>query len=116
MEYISGMERRAIERGLRQGMQQGMQQGVQQGLQQGLLQGIQQGQRQSAATIILRLLNRRLGALTPTGIKRIESLSVTQLETLTDALLDFSTMSDLNKWLRENGKSVSAAKATKAKK
>ena len=113
MEYISGMERRAIERGLRQGMQQGMQQGVQQGLQQGLLQGIQQGQRQSAATIILRLLNRRLGALTPTGIKRIESLSVTQLETLTDALLDFSTMSDLNKWLRENGKS---AKTTKVKK
>ena len=92
MEYISGLERRAIERGW------------------------QQGQQQTATTIALRLLNRRLGVLTPTGIKRIESLSVAQLETLTDALLDFSTMSDLNKWLRENGKSANTTKTTKAKK
>lgn len=92
MEYISGLERRAIERGW------------------------QQGQQQTAMTIALRLLNRRLGVLTPTGIKRIESLSVTQLETLTDALLDFSTMSDLNKWLRENGKTAKTAKTTKVKK
>ena len=100
MEYISGLERRAIERGMQQGMEI----------------GIAEGLHLSGATIALRLLNRRLGILTQPTIKRINALSVAKLEQLTEDLLDFSTMSDLNKWLRENGKSVSLTKATKIKK
>ena len=100
MEYISGLERRAIERGRQEGQQQ----------------GIQQGQYLTAASFSIRLLTRSLGELSPQVVKKIEKLSLAQLEKLIDALLDFSTMSDLNKWLRENGKSVTVAKTSRAKK
>ncbi len=88
MKYYSGLERRAFERGRQLGFQIGLH----------------------------AHLKRFLGDLKPTTIKRIAALPTTQLELLADALVDFSTMSDLNKWLRENGKSVTLAKTTKVKK
>ncbi|MEX0271447.1 Rpn family recombination-promoting nuclease/putative transposase [Leptolyngbyaceae cyanobacterium UHCC 1019] len=54
-------------------------------------------------SLILRLLNRRVGELTQQARSQIEQLSVPQLEDLGEALLDFSSMADLENWLRENG-------------
>ena len=61
-------------------------------------QGIQQGQ----ASLILRLLKRRLGQIESSDETRITGLSVEQLEALGDALLDFSSRDDLLAWLANN--------------
>ena len=52
-----------------------------------------------AVTMVLRLLNRRVGALTPQLQERIQQLSTPQLEDLGEALLDFSAIADLENWL-----------------
>ena len=61
-------------------------------------QGIEQGER----SLILRLLTRRIGDVTPDLQSQIQSLSLPQLESLGEALLDFSQPSDLVEWLRSN--------------
>jgi hypothetical protein len=99
MEYLSGMERRAIQRGLEKGMQQGLQQGLEQGLEQG------------AASIVLRQLLRRLGELKPSVIRRVETLPLEKLEQLSEALLDFTSAKDLKKWLKEHAPARRKAKA-----
>jgi hypothetical protein len=77
--------------GERIGFEQGMQQGVQQGVQQGEL------------TLVLRLLTCRVGGISPDIEAQIRTLSLNQLETLGEALLDFSQSSDLDDWLRLHG-------------
>lgn len=74
----------------------------QQGLQQGIQQGEQRGSLQEARSLVLRQLTRRLGNLPPNLRAPIEALSLTQLESLSEALLDFQTMADLEAWLVEN--------------
>ena len=86
-----------LEEGRQEGLQLGLQQGIEQGLQEGIKQGLQQQQ-----ALILRLLNRRVGNI-PTNLQTIiEQLSQTQLEDLTEALLDFTTLSDLSNWLESH--------------
>lgn len=70
---------------------------MEEGIQQGREQGIQQGE----LAIIQRQLIRRLGGVTPQLQERLRLLSVTQLEDLAEALLDFSTEEDLLTWLQE---------------
>ncbi|HBB36157.1 MAG TPA: hypothetical protein DC064_31375 [Cyanobacteria bacterium UBA9273] len=71
-------------------------------LQQGVQQGVQRGRQQGESTIILRLLNRRLGTINPVLQEQICSLSTFLLEELAEALLDFFTVEDLVTWLRRN--------------
>jgi hypothetical protein len=65
------------------------------GIEKGLKQGIEQGER----SLILRLLSRRVGILPSEVRSQVESLSLDQLESLGEALLDFSGSSDLEQWL-----------------
>lgn len=65
---------------------------------EGLSQGLNQGQQREAA-LVLRLLRRRLGALTAAQETRIRQLPVLELETLGEALLDFEKPADLEYWL-----------------
>lgn len=65
-------------------------------------QGIQQGI-QREVTLVLRLLNRRFGNLNATLEERVRGLSVDQLENLAEAVLDFSTETDLVNWLNRIG-------------
>jgi predicted transposase/invertase (TIGR01784 family) len=78
-----------------------LQEGLQTGLKQGLEQGLEQGKQQGEAALILRQLTRRLGtvAVPPDVQERICGLSITQLEDLSEALLDFSQPADLVSWL-----------------
>ncbi|WP_341528206.1 DUF4351 domain-containing protein [Nostoc sp. UHCC 0302] len=62
-------------------------------------EGIQRGQQQEAITLIMRQLTRRFGSLTPQLQEQIQSLPVVELENLGEALLDFSTIADLESWL-----------------
>jgi Domain of unknown function (DUF4351) len=48
---------------------------------------------------VLRRLNRKVGSVTESTCERINILSIDQLESLGDALLDFESMADLMAWL-----------------
>ena len=71
--------------------------GIEQGIQQGIQQGLQAGQ----LALIMRQLERRLGTLEPDIQTRINELSIDQLENLSEAILEFTTVQDLMTWLQE---------------
>ena len=50
-------------------------------------------------SLIIRLLKRRVGELSSDVLQRVETLSLEQLENLGEALLDFTSMDDLQVWL-----------------
>ncbi|AUT02300.1 hypothetical protein CLI64_18955 [Nostoc sp. CENA543] len=50
-------------------------------------------------SLILRQLSRRLGEIPQPMLERIETLSLEQLENLGEALLDFTSLADLQSWL-----------------
>lgn len=62
--------------------------------------GMERGIEQEARSLVLRLLLRRIGAIAPDAETKISTLSVSQLESLGEALLDFSNPTDLDEWLR----------------
>lgn len=51
--------------------------------------------------LIMRQLTRKIGAVEPELQEHIRGLSLTQLEDLAEALLDFSTAEDLMNWLNK---------------
>jgi hypothetical protein len=61
---------------------------------------IEQGLEQGKRSLILKLLDRKLGILPPNIRSQVEVLSVSQLEVLGEALLDFSAIADLTTWLQ----------------
>ena len=83
MEYLSSMERRAMEARYRQA---------------GILEGVQQGELSGRAATVQRQLARRLGMLSKEDEQRVRSLSITMLDRLADDLLDFSEPADLQRW------------------
>jgi hypothetical protein len=52
--------------------------------------------------LISRQLTRRVGALPEAVTVQINTLSPTQLESLSETLLDFETLTDLENWLAHN--------------
>jgi len=58
-----------------------------------------EGRQDEAASMTLRLLNRRCGPLSETTTTQIQALPLEQLEALADALLDFQGPADLAAWL-----------------
>lgn len=72
--------------------------------QTGREKGRKEGRKEGEKSLILRLLNRKVGELSPAVHQSIENLSLEQLENLGEALLDFSSMSDLENWLKENNR------------
>jgi predicted transposase YdaD len=76
---------------------------LREGERQGELRGRQEGRQEEGRSLILKLLTRRVGELSPEVTTQIEALSIEQLETLGEALLDFSKPEDLANWLNDNG-------------
>ncbi|MDX2096843.1 MAG: DUF4351 domain-containing protein [Leptolyngbyaceae cyanobacterium bins.59] len=61
---------------------------------------LQEGKQAEALALVLRQLNRRLKAVMPNEIQsQVKTLSLSQLEDLGEALLDFSSIDDLLQWL-----------------
>ena len=63
---------------------------------------IQAAEERGEKSIVMRLLNRRVGDISLQVQERIKSLPVEKLEDLGDALLDFYGMEDLTAWLSTN--------------
>ncbi|MBW4619677.1 MAG: Rpn family recombination-promoting nuclease/putative transposase [Cyanosarcina radialis HA8281-LM2] len=73
------------------------------GEKRGEQRGEQRGREQGEKSLVLRLLTRQVGELPPEVRQRVESLSLEQLENLGEALLDFTSMTDLDAWLARLG-------------
>ncbi|WP_448571214.1 Rpn family recombination-promoting nuclease/putative transposase [Trichothermofontia sp.] len=78
------------------------QQGELKGRQEGELKGRQEGRQEGERTLTLRLVNRRLGPLSPRLTQRLTELSIVQLESLAEALFDFTALTDLEAWLDQH--------------
>jgi predicted transposase/invertase (TIGR01784 family) len=66
-------------------------------------EALHEGEQTGEARLVLRQLTRRIGSMAPEVLVQIQSLSLPQLESLGEALLDFSQPDDLVEWLRTLG-------------
>ena len=71
-------------------------------IQIGRQEGRQEGEQIGEVNLIVRLLSRRFGALSPEQVSQIRSLSIPQLESLGEALLDFQSLGELDSWFQDN--------------
>ncbi|NEO73744.1 Rpn family recombination-promoting nuclease/putative transposase [Moorena sp. SIO3H5] len=74
---------------------------IQKGVQKGLQQGLDRGKQEEALLLVIRQLTLRLGLIDPVLQQQIEGLSITRLEELSEALLNFETVTDLGVWLEQ---------------
>ncbi len=75
--------------------------------------GIRQGRQSEGTTLVLRLLQRRLGPLPEARHRAIEKLSLRKIEALGEALLDFDSPDDLTRWLQKNAGAAATRKTAK---
>jgi Domain of unknown function (DUF4351) len=68
-------------------------------MEKGIEQGIEQGEKQAILRSLQRILLKRLGLIAPEVDQQLQSLSISQLETLLDAAIDFHEQSELLTWL-----------------
>ncbi|EGJ28768.1 MULTISPECIES: DUF4351 domain-containing protein [Moorena] len=72
---------------------------IQKGHKLGLLEGKREGRQEEGYSIVIRQLTRRFGSVSDQLQQGIQKLSVAQLEELSEALLDFETVTDIAVWL-----------------
>jgi predicted transposase/invertase (TIGR01784 family) len=101
--YAIEMTRLQEEQRLRQeAIEQGREEGRQEGREQEIEQGIEQGREEQTIALVFRLLARRFRQDLPEDIQvRLATLQLPVLEDLSEALLDFSTVADLEAWLAD---------------
>jgi predicted transposase/invertase (TIGR01784 family) len=99
-EAMEEGEQRGLQLGEQRGLQLGEQRGLQLGEQKGLQLGEQRGLLKGQTVILVRMLTRKFGQVSPRLKNRISKLSGVQLENLAEAIFDFETVSDLNTWLK----------------
>ena len=75
---------------------------IEAGKQEGLQQGIVKGRQRGEAALVIRQLNRRLGALSPSQERAVGKLPLAKIEELGEALLEFHSRTELARWLRQN--------------
>jgi predicted transposase YdaD len=62
----------------------------------------QDAKAEEAVSLILRLLTRKVGNLSPQLQAQVSALPIDRVESLGEALLDFTSMADLESWLSQN--------------
>ncbi len=95
--------REIFREGEARGEARGVALGEARGVALGEARGKALGKALGEATVTLRQLNRRCGPLSAATTAQIEALPLEQLESLADALLDFSGAADLQAWLADHG-------------
>lgn len=79
--------------------------------QEVFLEGRLEGRLEGEVHLLLRLLQRRCGTLTPAMRERIARLPLPQLETLGEALLEFGGLRDLEQWLATHGEASTSGQS-----
>jgi predicted transposase/invertase (TIGR01784 family) len=72
------------------------------GRAEGEARGRVEGRTEGERLLVLQLLNRQVGTLDAADEAQVMTLSVSQIEALAEALLRFTTVADLQAWLRAN--------------
>jgi hypothetical protein len=72
---------------------------IEQITQKGIEQGIERGKLIAQQELVLKLLTRKVGNLSPEMRSQILNLSIDRLASLSEALLDFQSLVDLESWL-----------------
>jgi predicted transposase YdaD len=62
----------------------------------------QEAQIDGEQRLVLKQLARKFGVITPESRSRVSSLTIDRVEALGEALLDFTSMADLEAWLSQN--------------
>ena len=70
-------------------------------MEQGIEVGVERGRQEEGQSLVLRQLNRRVGSLPEVIETQVKSLPLEQVEALGEALLDFTSLADLENWLRQ---------------
>ncbi len=70
-----------------------------QGIEQGREEGREQGKIGEAVNLVMRLLTKKFGQISPENRSFISNLSLPVLEDLSEAILDFNNLNDLQVWL-----------------
>jgi hypothetical protein len=71
-------------------------------MEKGIEQGIEQGEKQAILRSLQRILLKRIGMIAPEVDQQLQSLSLSKLETLLDAAIDFHEQSELLTWLSQH--------------
>ncbi|MEO0768709.1 MAG: Rpn family recombination-promoting nuclease/putative transposase [Cyanobacteria bacterium J06649_4] len=87
---------------MREGRQKGLQEGLQEGRKEGLQEGRREGRREEAASLIIRLFDKRFRDLPEDMRTSISELPLAVLEGLSETLLDFSDVSEVQEWLADH--------------
>lgn len=79
------------------------------GYARGLTEGREEGREEGEKKLVIRLLRRKFGEVDEKLLRRVNRLSLDQVEQLSEVLLDFTSLQDFKRWLREFGKARSLA-------
>jgi Domain of unknown function (DUF4351) len=64
-------------------------------MEEGMIKGRESGER----ALVIKLLTKKVGNLSPELLSRVSSLNIERLEALAEDLLDFKHVGDLERWL-----------------
>ena len=64
--------------------------------------GKKEGKKAEARSLVWRLISRRFGDVPSSIQTQIEELDIEETEALAEALLDFTSIDDLQRWLQQN--------------
>jgi hypothetical protein len=71
-------------------------------LAKGIATGVERGRVEEGRSLITKQLTRKLGQIKAETIANLERLNLAQIESLSDALLDFDRIEDLHLWLNSD--------------
>jgi predicted transposase YdaD len=72
------------------------------GREEGRAEGEVKGRVEEARALVIRQLTRKLGNVSPHLLAKIEALPLNRVESLSEELLDFNSIEDLETWLSQN--------------
>ena len=65
------------------------------------LKGIEKGRQEGKEKLVVRLITKRFGSVPSQVTERLDQMTSEQLDELGEALLDFTSLADLNTWLAQ---------------
>lgn len=80
---------------------------LQKGKREGKREGKKEGKKEGEMNLILRLLEKRFGKIGKVVKTKIDNLTLAELDSLGLALLDFSSLEDLQNWLKQHERTAS---------